>query len=192
MAALTAGGEAPDWFRCGCCGGCCGCWGGCYGGWGGCHGCWGGCYGCWGGCYGCYGCGGCYGGWGGWGRGYAYAAPAYSAPVVMTAYAAPIHPTAVELPPPDSAKIIVNPPADAKLFVDDQPTRSTSALRVFQAPSLERGSSYYYMLRAEVQREGRRYQQTKKVFIHAGDEIRTSFANLGTAQTDQVASQVGR
>jgi uncharacterized protein (TIGR03000 family) len=192
MAALSAGGDLPACHR----GGCCGCYGGCYGGWGGCHGCWGGCYGCggcWGGCYGCYGCygcwgcGGCYGGWG-------YST--YAAPVAPAQQMAPAQPETIappkregawRMPSPTSARLIVELPKNAKLFVDDQPMKTTSAKRAFRTPTLEPGQAYYYMLRAEVVRDGKSFQQTKKVVVRAGEEIRATFPNLEQVQTAELA-----
>jgi uncharacterized protein (TIGR03000 family) len=182
MAALSTSGDVPAWGR-----GCHGGWGGCYG----CYGCWGG---CWGGCYGCYGCWGgyAYGGWGGygyggWGRGYgyAYAAPIYAGTMVMTASAPRIEAPMMAALPPDAARIVVDVPADAKLFVDGQPTKSTASRRVLQSPGLEPGSKYSYLLRAELQRDGRRYQQTKKVAVRAGQETTASFSEPGILQTAQ-------
>ena len=181
MAALSTSGEVPTFGRHGCWGGCYGCCG-CYGGWGG---CWGGGWG--GGCYGCYGCwgGGCWGGYGGWGRGYgfAYAPSVYSAPIVMTTSIPQTEGSTVQAPPQNSATVIVNLPADAKLFVDDQPTKSTTARRLLQSPSLEPGSAYSYLLRAEIQRDGRKYQQVKKVGVRAGQEALVTFSEEGILQT---------
>src|SRR5216683_3019694 len=64
MAALTTGGQTPDWcFHASCGGYNCGCYG-CWGNWGS-YGysyytCFGSGYGCYGGCHGCYGYGGCW------------------------------------------------------------------------------------------------------------------------------------
>ena len=200
MAALSAGGDLPACHRGGCCGCYGGCWGGCHGCWG-CCGCWGGCYGCggcWGGCYGCWGgCGGCYGGcWGGWGYS-SYAAPATYGSPAPAQQMAPAQPETIappkkegatwRMPSPTSARLIVELPENAKLFVDDQPMKTTSAKRAFRTPTLEPGQAYYYMLRAEVVRDGKSYQQTKKVVVRAGQEIRATFPNLEQVQTAELA-----
>jgi uncharacterized protein (TIGR03000 family) len=173
MAALSAGGDLPACNRGGCCG-----WGGyygCYGGWGGygCYGYWGG----WNGGYGCYGYLGGYGGWGGHsasvGPGTAYAAfPQLAAPVSQ-----------------HTARLIVELPASAKLYVDDQPMTGTSARRVFQTPTLEPGRSYHYMLRAELVSGGKTYQETKKITLRSGEEIRASFPNLDEVQTAEFSQR---
>ena len=198
MAALGAGtAGAPD------CHGCCGCWGGGYGGWGGCYGCsgcyggWGGCYGCsgcyggWGGnyygcwgcygCYGCYGCTGCYGG---------YASPGYYAPAAPTM--PPAGSTETVPPPkkdgkeslaPTKAKLIVEVPADAKLYIDDQLMKTGSNLRVFSTPNLEAGQAYYYVVRAEVTRDGKKVEQTKRVIVRPGEEAKASFSDMEAVST---------
>src|SRR6266542_5069093 len=165
MAALTTGGQTPDWcfhrscggYNCGCyaCWGCGGCHGytcsGCYGGYSGCYGScfggYGGCWGCWGsygysyyscsGCFGCYGCwscgGGCYGG------GSPYYPSTISPGTVMPP--APNGETKQEggaTVDSNRAKLVVEVPADAKLFIDDQPMKSTAGTRVFNSPLLEK------------------------------------------------------
>jgi uncharacterized protein (TIGR03000 family) len=200
MAALATGSAAPECHWCGgCWGGCHGCWGGCHGCWGGCHGCWGcqGCYGCYGwshgacyGCYGCYGnCWGCWGGYSSWSCG-CYSngccsgmfAPGYVVPAAPEA--AP--PQGEGLPKPKQtdkpmtmaptrAKLIVEMPADARLYVDDRPMKTMAPVRTFSTPELEPGQVYYYELRAEVMRDGKAITQTKRVLLRAGDVVRARF-----------------
>jgi uncharacterized protein (TIGR03000 family) len=216
MAALSAGGSAPDCHgHChscgggygGCYGGYGGCYGGCYGGYGGgyggCYGGYGGGYGgCYGGysygsgygCYGSYSCHGCYGCYGCYGcSGYA---PMYGTPV-MTAPVTP-PPDTGKTPPPDmppvdktkkpddgketsaatKAKLIVELPADARLFIDDQPMKTPSAKRVFNTPTLQKGQAYFYDLRAEIVRDGKTITENKRVVVNAGAEIPVTFAEL--------------
>jgi uncharacterized protein (TIGR03000 family) len=101
----------------------------------------------------------------------------------MTASANRIEAPPVQAPP-NSATLVVELPSDAKLFVDDKPTKSTSASRrVFQSPSLEPGNKYSYVLRAELERDGKKYRQTKTIAVRAGQKTTASFAELGTVQT---------
>ncbi len=166
MAALTTSTAAPDchYHSCGCggysscygCGGCYGCYGGCYGCCGGCYGCCGGCYGCYGGCYGtsCYGAyyGGCYGCYGG-----VQVVPGTKPEGI----GAPMKKDEQSSIAPDRAKLVVELPADAKLFIDNQPMKTTSEKRSFNTPTLEKGQTYYYDLRAEVMRDGKPLTETK-------------------------------
>lgn len=177
MAALASAGDTPNWGH-----GCHGCRGG-HGCWSsGCYGCYGyggygyGCYGCWGGygsgCYGCYGCyGGCCGG--------GYYSPYHVVP------AAPAKP--VEMAPPpvekkgaaaNQAKLLVELPADAKLFIDDQPMKTPAAHRTFNTPALQPGQAYYYMVRAEVVIDGKTHTETKQVIVRAGQTAEAKFTEL--------------
>ncbi len=199
MAAMTTGGTAPDCWNCrsaasyGCAGGGSGhghgyavsgyspygCMGysggasmgfGCYGGsynanWIGV----GGNYECWGGhgCYGCVGYLGCGGGAG-------------------------VNPNPEQIPPPrvdtttgkattDRARLTVQVPADAKLYIDDQLMKSASERRTFNTPKLGRGQAYYYEVRAELVRDGEMVTETKKVIVRAGDEQKVSFGKIEAA-----------
>ncbi len=86
------------------------------------------------------------------------------------------------------AKLIVDLPADAKLFIDDRPIKTTSQHPIFATPNLENGKTYYYEVRVEVVRDGQVATDTKRVIFHAGDEVRESFANLAPATTEKIAA----
>ncbi len=201
LAAMLMAGpaDAPAWGGCwgchGCCGGCYGCCGGCYGCWGchGCYGCCGGCYGCWGcsGCYGCYGCcGGCYGCCGGcygcWGCSGCYGC--YGGVVAYPAYyvaSAPAPAPDVKVAAANQATVIVQLPADARLYVDGQKADLTSAKRSFITPALEAGREYYYTIKAETDRDGGTLSQSRRVIVRAGQVARVDFGDLtGPAVTD--------
>jgi uncharacterized protein (TIGR03000 family) len=202
MAALTTGSSVPDchWLRCHGCSGCNGCYGGwgsagSWGGWGGsgywgcncnysCWGCygysnWGGQWGGWGGCSGCYGCHGCYGCFGCTGCG------GYSGGTQMT----PVAPGTEKAPPPKKeggkeamapgkAKVIIDVPEDAKLYIDDQLMKAVAGKRSFNTPALERGQTYYYIVRAEVVVDGKTYTESKRVLVRAGEEALANFPEL--------------
>ncbi|MFN4258166.1 MAG: TIGR03000 domain-containing protein [Gemmataceae bacterium] len=205
MAALTTGGDAPAfcWSKCGCgcwgcgCWGChkcgCGCWGchkcgcGCYGcGCYGCHGCYG-CYGCHGcyGCYGCYGCHGCHC------AGYSVTVPVYTTPATPPAEMIPA-PKPVEPAPNGSARLIINVPEDAKLYIDDHEMKTPAGQRVFRTPQLEAGQTYYYIVRAEVERDGQTISDSKRVLVRAGETVTTAFAGLGTSDPNIAVAAAGK
>jgi len=77
------------------------------------------------------------------------------------------------------ARVIIDLPADAKLYVDGKLMASTSERRMFQTPNLIRGQLYYYELRAEVIRDGHVVREEQKVLLRAGDTTTASFAELG-------------
>jgi uncharacterized protein (TIGR03000 family) len=177
--------------------GCWGCWcsgsggyGG-YGGWGGCHG---GGWGCAGGGYGCYAssiwsCTGCYGGWSGYSMPYAGMPYTQGVPVGPGGTVVP-----EQLPKPGKGegtstrgRLVVEVPEDATLYIDDQPMKTKAARRVFKTPPLDRTQTYYYILRAEVTRDGRPLSETVRVLIRPGQEAYATFPTLApaTVQTAQ-------
>lgn len=197
-AMLTTQPAAPQWgwhhgchgcHGCWSCWGCYGCWGGCYGygwggygygwggygyGWGG-YGYWGGCYGgafgCAGGGYACLGCYGCYG-WGG----YVASAPVLPATApaggergrdTMSYAAAPRAP----------ATVVVNLPADAKLFADGKAI-ALDERNSFSTPKLVPGEAYTYTLKVQAVRNGRLVNETKDVQVWAGETTRVAFRDL--------------
>src|SRR4029077_3509764 len=115
---------------------------------------------------------GCYGG--GYGTGSAYG------PVDAPRQRAPVPPRPEQVPPPkpeprasrssvnSQAKLVVELPGDAKLFIDDHLMKAASGQRIFRTPSLEKGQAYYYILRAEVDRDGKTQTATKRVIVRAG------------------------
>jgi uncharacterized protein (TIGR03000 family) len=168
-----------------------GCRGGCYGGgWGGCYG--GGGGGCYGGGGGCYGGGRWAYGGGSWGGGYAYSPysggsyasypsnyqmmPAAGSVEYRSGYYAPntFGNGSGQLSGPTPATIVVRLPADARLMVDDEPTRSTSDERVFTSPPLQPGQTYYYVLKAEMDRNGEKVTATQNVTVRAGQTSRVT------------------
>jgi uncharacterized protein (TIGR03000 family) len=149
-----------------------GCYGCAGGGWMGCYGCagggWMGCYGGHAGALGsCY--GGCYG---------ACSGGLFVAPPPMEKPETPDKPDKEEAVKAERARLIVEVPADAVVFIDDRPTTSTEAVRTFRTPELAAGQTYYYEVRAEVLRDGRRVSETKKVLMRAGEEARADFSDM--------------
>jgi uncharacterized protein (TIGR03000 family) len=81
------------------------------------------------------------------------------------------------------ATLVVSLPADARLTVDGNATRATSARRTFVTPALEVGGEYTYTLRAEVAQDGQVAVQTQNVTVRAGEttEVSFTFASQGVA-----------
>lgn len=183
MAALTTGtADAPGFHRrsLGCmggmylhsgCYGCAGCAGchGCAGGWGGAN--W---YGA--GCVGCWGCMGCYG--------------VYTGPVMTPAGNPMGAPPAATTPPPaaggggaanpgKSASLIIEKPADAKIFVDNLPVKSEGTTQAFATPTLDPSQSYFYVVRVEMTRDGKPISETRRVVVRSGQMIQETFNEQG-------------
>jgi uncharacterized protein (TIGR03000 family) len=80
---------------------------------------------------------------------------------------------------PAKAKLVVELPADAKLYIDDQQMKATSSVRQFNTPELQPGQTYYYMVRVEVARDGAPPQTiTRRVLIRAGNEVTADFKDM--------------
>jgi uncharacterized protein (TIGR03000 family) len=192
MMALTGGAETPSFggHRChGCNASCAGA---------SCHGCNGGhhrshgCCGCHArhhrehGCHARHRCHGCNGGCNG------YACSGHSSYGCNGGYMGPVHDGApMQMPPPPKgeqlkappkpateeaslpapARIVVNLPAEAKLLIDGNTTKSTTATRVFASPSLEPGQKFHYTLEGEIVRNGRTFTTSKDIAVRAGEEV---------------------
>lgn len=156
---------------------CSGCYGSsCYGS--SCSGCYGSAYyytgSCWGGhsCYGCSGssCTGCTGS----NTHSANYPPSFEQPTAPK----------VTSNSPSPARISVSLPADAKLYVDGQLTRTMDkSFRTFSTPDLENGQEYRYVMKAEVVRDGIVQTETKTVIVKAGADLREEFGSLNDIKT---------
>ena len=80
--------------------------------------------------------------------------------------------------------IIIDVPADAKLFVDGQLMKSTSTRRVIQTPVLNSDETYYYELRVELERDGKTVSESRRVLIQPGAEVVAAFRDPATARPD--------
>jgi uncharacterized protein (TIGR03000 family) len=199
------GGCYGGWGACYGCWGCTGCWGSGHG-WGGGHwgghrgwGCHGGhagyngygssgacagCYGSWGnwgtcyGCHGCYGCYGCYGCGGGGGT-FAPQSPMGVPPAEQVPAPEEKKDQAKPMGLNSRARLVVELPAEAKLYVDNYVSKATGKnVRTFNTPELEPGQTYYYELKAEMVLNGETVTETKRVILRPGSEIRTTFREL--------------
>jgi uncharacterized protein (TIGR03000 family) len=158
-------------------------------------GCYGGCYGCFGGCMGCYGggWGGCYGCWGGYaswgyGGGISYPGSVYPgggmmAPGGTTTPGEQLGPAKESgkkgtMLYSNKAKLVVELPTNAKLFIDDMPMKNTAGVRSFNTPELEPGQAYYYMVRVETIRDGKPVSESRRVIVRAGQVARADFTDL--------------
>jgi uncharacterized protein (TIGR03000 family) len=83
--------------------------------------------------------------------------------------------------------VLVSLPADAKLYVDGQLTRTADkAFRTFMTPDLEDGLEYRYVMKAEVIRDGQTQSETQTVIVKAGTEARTEFSSLSDVKTASI------
>jgi uncharacterized protein (TIGR03000 family) len=78
--------------------------------------------------------------------------------------------------PDKRALIVVNLPEKAKLFVNGQLRKGSSRQRFILTPQLEDGD-YYYTLRVDLERDGRKQSQTRQVTFRRGMQVRVRFEN---------------
>lgn len=71
--------------------------------------------------------------------------------------------------------LAVDVPEDAKIFVNGQQTRSTGSHREYVSRNLDRGHTYSYEVRAEVIRDGRTIEETKRIELRAGQTAQLAF-----------------
>ena len=82
--------------------------------------------------------------------------------------------------PPEQAraKVRIEIPVDAKLYVDGMLMKTTSAVRLFQTPALAPNQTYYYELKAEVVRGNQVFTDTQQILVRPGENVSASFAGL--------------
>jgi uncharacterized protein (TIGR03000 family) len=85
-------------------------------------------------------------------------------------------------PAADIAKVTVIVPEDAKLFVDGTECPLKSARRTFETPKLDPGRQYYYTVRAETLRGGRKVEDSRRVVVEAGRLTTVDFQDLSSVQ----------
>ena len=190
--------------------GCSGCYGHSapqgYGAAGGCYGYHGGCYGAFGHVYGVDnyqgGCYGCYGGH----SGYGIPVPVWTNPTPTAPARDPfpaINPKrddkggAEEIAPlkekqkekkileeQSKAKISIEVPEGAKLFVDGNLINVAPGTRTFQSPALAPGESYFYEVRLEISQNGQRRVEEQRVVVRSGQDALVRFQTLQLPGTD--------
>lgn len=82
---------------------------------------------------------------------------------------------------PAPARIVVSLPADARLMIEDEPTSSTTGDRTFVSPPLQPGKPYFYSLKAELDRNGKKETVSQNVEVRAGQESRVTLQFPGEA-----------
>jgi uncharacterized protein (TIGR03000 family) len=128
-----------------------------------------------------YGSGPAYGGYGGYGMNPYYSgmypgmAPAGISYVAFagrgSSSTVPVTVSTPDLP----AVVEVEVPAGAQLWFDGQPTTQKGSQRTFHTPALEKGQSYHYDVRARWTQDGTPVDQTQRVDVYAGGQVKVVF-----------------
>jgi uncharacterized protein (TIGR03000 family) len=87
--------------------------------------------------------------------------------------------TALQETSSSSARVTINLPAEARVWVDNVycPVRS------FDTPTLEPGRKYFYTVRAEVVRDGQTVVQSRRIILSAGEAVNVNFSDNNEPQT---------
>jgi uncharacterized protein (TIGR03000 family) len=138
------------------------------------------------------------GGWSGGGFSGGYYGPSSYRPMYAQPYYDPV-PVAYYVPTPQPAQeqlafpsgdrpagITLRVPAGAQVFFDGDTTRQTGAVRRFVSPPLPHGSDYHYAVRVEWKEGGQSVTQTRRLTVHAGDQVNMSF---GQSRTNEPSAQ---
>jgi uncharacterized protein (TIGR03000 family) len=64
------------------------------------------------------------------------------------------------------------------LYIDGVACPLTSSTRTFETPSLQTGQRYYYILKAELVRDGQTLSEQRRVIVEAGKQVTVEFTEL--------------
>jgi uncharacterized protein (TIGR03000 family) len=78
--------------------------------------------------------------------------------------------------------LIVEVPADAKIYVNGRLTSTPGEVREYVSRNLIPGFNYAYEVRAEIERDGKMVTDTKQIDVRAGEQTKLAFDLLPTAQ----------
>ncbi len=81
-----------------------------------------------------------------------------------------------------TARIRVNLPEGAALYVEGRPWVFPAGRREIATPPLPTGRTHYYLLRVEIERDGRREVLTREVAFRAGEQVTVDFTRPSPAQ----------
>jgi uncharacterized protein (TIGR03000 family) len=88
--------------------------------------------------------------------------------------------------------LTVSVPADAKVFVNGLPTRSTGERRRYKSTPVQPSASYPYQVRAEFVRDGKPVSEEKTVQLTAGQTGSLEFGIAPKAQAADMATSAPR
>jgi uncharacterized protein (TIGR03000 family) len=89
------------------------------------------------------------------------------------------------------ARVIVKVPAQAKVYMQDQPMTLGGATRQFVSPRLEPNRDYEYTVRVELQKDGQKLTKTAKARVRAGQRVEV-VVNFAENDPNQLVASVQR
>jgi uncharacterized protein (TIGR03000 family) len=90
---------------------------------------------------------------------------------------APVEPAPLPATTDTKARITLVVPSDAEVYIDGKAMTQTGSERQFVTPSLEKGSTYNYSIRAVWTQDGRAIETTRTVRFQAGSKVRVDFTS---------------
>jgi len=94
-------------------------------------------------------------------------------------------PTPIVVAGKSPARLMIEIPNDAKLFVDGVEVPGTGTSRLFHTPELLAGQDFYYDLKAEVVVNGKPVVEETRVVVKAGERSTAKFEKLVAAAAPQ-------
>jgi uncharacterized protein (TIGR03000 family) len=128
-------------------------------------------------------------GWGGFAN-YPDSLPAYPPLGPFRTYRVAVQPPAhvepmpITVPPADgAARLEVQAPPDAEIWIEGSKTQQTGPTRWYFSPPLGPGVTYAYQIRARWMVDGRPVEQTQTVAVSAGARVRVQFSQASRPET---------
>lgn len=125
------------------------------------------------------------------GRGYAGWSPTASRRDPVSRFARVEIVPAPKIAQPSTANTVlltVNVPADARLFINDQPTKATGTQRYFSSDSLLPDTVYPYHVRVEFVRDGKAVSEEQIVPLCSGLKVAVDLGLAASPTTTQIAT----
>jgi uncharacterized protein (TIGR03000 family) len=83
----------------------------------------------------------------------------------------------------DAAHVTVIAPPGARVFVDNFAVKLHGDRATFDTPALEPGKTYFYTIKAELDRDGKADSESQRVLVQAGKAVTVEFKKLNAALT---------
>ncbi len=134
------------------------------------------------------------GDWTGFGNGSKYANPFVTLPVDPPAKDGKMEtlPIPKAVPPAGKlsrAKMVIDVPAQAMLYIDGQRMPNIPGQRTFITPELQAGRTYYYEVKIVQIQDGREVAQTTQVTLRPGQVVAATFNPTNTSGVTVVTSR---
>jgi len=88
-----------------------------------------------------------------------------------------VNPTSYSVPTRnESGLLTVYVPAEAKVLINGMATKSTGTRREYVSYGLKEGLQYRYVVTAQIEQDGKVYEETREVILTAGDKKGVAFS----------------